>query len=698
MDRKLRTANKLLQNASKRQELPHDEKLNKLKAKFEEGEFATKIKLANIPHINASEVISALGRASKQAATAIDGWTASLLSQTIQHQPSIADAIGEMMTYFLTQPLSEDMRRCLVAGRLVAVPKGDVDVRPIVISSLLVNLAGSIAVSRDDRMPCEAQFAVSVKQGCQRILHKIRRQSQEGKTIVRIDLKNAFGSLKRSFVEQFAKTAETTLAQYFRLVYGSPSDLIVFGPDSHDTVRLGEGVKQGDATSSYFFCHTIDAVLRTISSRTDIPLSQIYSYMDDLTFATKAEEVDRLVAVVVEEFAKVGMSVNLEKSSALSDDTRIYSLPRTPTHQPFTLLGIDLSTSPREWVQKKNEQHSAYFDLVRSAGLHPQIQFVLLRVCGTPRLTYHVSVVPPDVSELLTVPFERRLLTEFSSIIDPTGNTVIAPEAFHSKFGIGAPMLTHLRAEIYEATRRMALEDDPNVPLLTLLNVTPSTQHAAHQSDAQWLFFDSPNCALTPSQFSTALAIRLNIIPPHLDISTQRCACGEHLTYNHILSCDQATGLSHATRHNKIRDTIIQHARRFAITCSAEPAIYSYADGKKHRPDILFNVGTVGIATDVTVVQCQAEPGTASEQADKEKEKIHTNATSTIGHQFIPCALESHGYFGNGFVKLTRRLSEFIPSILRSNFVKEVTHAVSTVMAANRAESVLSAVHRQRWT
>ena len=124
----------------------------------------------------------------------------------------------------------------------------------------------------------------------------------------------------------------------------------------------------------------------------------------------------------------------------------------------------------------------------------------------------------------------------------------------------------------------------------------------------------------------------------------------------------------------------------------------TYADGKRHRPDILFHVGTVGVVTDVTVVSNRtSEPGQAAQEADKKKEHEHATATSTIGHQFIPCAFEAHGFIGDGFVKLTRRLSEFITPVLRADFFKDLTHAVTTVMAANRAEAILSAVHRYRW-
>jgi hypothetical protein len=211
------------------------------------------------------------------------------------------------------------------------------------------------------------------------------------------------------------------------------------------------------------------------------------------------------------------------------------------------------------------------------------------------------------------------------------------------------------------------------------------------------LYYNNTNIAMTPFQFSTALALRLDMTPPHLELRPARCACGSTLDHKHILLCDQATGCTHATRHNRVRDTIITHARRYAITCSAEPALYSYHDGKKHRPDILFHSGSLGIVTDITIVAPKENPGDSSEQADTEKTKIHTKATSTIGHTFIPCAFEMHGHLGNGYFRLIQKLAELIPPVQRTEFKRELTHAVSTVMAVNRAEAIQSAIFRHRW-
>ena len=92
-----------------------------------------------------------------------------------------------------------------------------------------------------------------------------------------------------------------------------------------------------------------------------------------------------------------------------------------------------------------------------------------------------------------------------------------------------------------------------------------------------------------------------------------------------------------------------------------------------------------------------AQPGSAAQHADEAKTNEHKTATAALGHDFIPCAIETHGYLGKGALKLFKRLSlQVIPSLQKS-FVCELTHIVATTMAATRADALASAVNRQNW-
>lgn len=698
MDRKLRSANKLIQQVSEQADMPFEQKVEKLKLKFVNStNTAPSIDFQNIPHISAAEINDTLAKMSKQAATAIDSWTPTLLLQCTQFYPEFADMLATILTIIITQPLSQLLKDILLAGRLVAIPKGTDDVRPIVVSSVFVNILGSIAITRDDRMPSIAQYAIKINQGCQRIIHRIRHMAEAGKTIVKFDLKNAFGLLPRKVIENCLAHSDSTLRQFFRLVYGQPTTLVTFGPDSKkEHITFNEGVKQGDSAASYLFCHGIDIAILNISKHSGIPLEDIFAYMDDLTFAVDTHQINSLVEIVIREFGKIGMQINLAKSAALTNDPSVIAIPKVAPASRFIILGIDISTTT-DWINELQDKQMHYFNLLRKLNAHPHIKFILLRICAAPRITYHCSLLHPDQTHELTFNFMKQMMTEFTLLLDPTGNTFFDPELLTHSLGLGIPDLVTFRTPLYNLTREMALQHSPDPPRLALVHNHPLSAHGENQVDAQWLFYNVDQ-SLTPAQFSAALAIRLNTIPPHLDITRKRCPCGHMISaldmYTHILTCDQSTGLTHAIRHNIVRDAFIRHCRKYAITCTAEPNIYSYEDGRKHRPDILFHLEDKGIATDITVVSPFSKPGDASSQAEKQKSLHHTTATSNMGHQFIPCAFEAFGYLGDGFIRLGKLLSRHVPVTQKREFLRDLTHLISTSLAAGRSDAIMAAWQR----
>lgn len=704
-DKKLRPANKLLAAASSSTELTFNEKVARLQEKFPQDEFHTSIPMENVPVITADEVVRALRAANRNAATAIDGWTSTLLLQAISLRFSIASQVGELLTYILSQPISTNLRDEVTLGRVVAIPKDATDVRPIVISSLFVNLMGSISVARDSKSPSPAQYAIGIQQGCQRIIHLLRHKlnSTKGTIVLKIDLRNAFGTVKRLHAESVIKNADVTLRQFFRVIYGTKSRLAAFGPDDFRYIDINNGIKQGDATSAYIFCHTIDSVIMKIASRANLPIQDMYAYMDDLTIITTPEKVNELINIVNSEFNAVGMEVNMQKSAVLSE-APIPSCPikRVDKSQSFNLLGANISDNFNLHVKEKFDQTNKYFDLLQQVPLHPHILFVLLRICASPKITYYLSVTPPEHTIGLVEMFQQRLITITSRIVDPTGHTIIEPSVAMHANGCGFPDLKKHVNDIFCSTRVMAITGG-DTARLALVNKDYISSHLAHQTDSQWLLFAPEKFrSLTPAQFATALSIRLNAVPPHLDINA-RCQCGTYLSqsnqYEHVLRCDESTSHTHASRHNRIRDAIAATCRAYGITVQVEPKLYSYADGRRHRPDIVFYTDATTLVTDITIVspELHNNPGLAAQAADSVKNEEHCKATSKLGHRFIPAAMEAFGHIGKGFIHLVEQLSNSVLPSLKSIFVKDIIHTVTTVAAAARADAVHSAMLKRLW-
>ena len=701
------TANNLLSAAADAPELPHTEKVQGFKNKILDGDFRTSIPRATIPLISGTEVRAALSKASNQAANAIDGWSKTLLEQAINIIDDIAVQIGEVLHWILTADMSHLLRQILTCSRGVAIAKPDGGIRPICVSSIFIKLAGSIAATRDGRLPSATQYAIGQKDGARRIIHKVRHftETSDDWAVIKFDISNAYGSLPRRFIELCLSSADPTLRQYFRFVCGSPSPIALFGPDDTSFVSLGEGVKQGDATSSLIYCLTQDIALTDIQTTLNahqIPFDP-YSFMDDLTICCKSCDVDFIVTTVTTAFLSIGLTINADKSRILTPTASTFSIPSSPITDPFIVLGTNISPAPMaytKFVSKLIERQKTYFDLFLRTSLHPHVKATLLRLCGHPRILYHCATTPPAHMAPVAKYFDRRVHKMVELLIDPSGDTMVPLSAIHDDGGAGAPSYSAHLNEIYGAYRTMALEHNPATPRLQLTTRAETTASAA-QVDSQWLFFEATNY-LTPHQFAIAFAIRLGVLPNYARLHDTKCNCGyvytrEHnTTIDHVLTCDMATHVTHTTRHNMVRDAIIQTARYYGVTTTKEPTCFTYADGRHHRPDAMFHTLPNNLVIDVSLVSTHPAQESIT-NAEQQKFNTHLEATRCQSCVFFPFVMATRGTLGTQAEKFIRTLIKTVQPHMQYYFRRSLAHAVASAAARGRADAISAAAMRTRW-
>lgn len=683
MDRRVRTANRLLQHEP--DDVPFQEKVEKLQAKLVDenpAEGWTPPPIQTPANISGREVRRALGKINRQSATSIDGWSKDLLSCVVQHHPNAADDIAAICNILISQPLSPLLVDILRAARLVGVPKRQGGIRPIAIANLWLKLLGTIAMDRDGGRPSRHQYAINTPKGCEVIIHQVLKSLRDlgdGYVAVKCDLTNAFNSIKRKVVNEQLRSHDTMLQQYWRLAYGGPSPLVVFGPGTHTTLNMSEGVRQGDSTSTFFFCIAIDPALTKIAER-----FKAWMFCDDLTLVIRREEVDEAVAYVTQCFAEIGLTVNPSK-------TQIFD-PRIERVEAFVLLGADLANTD-EFMNEYIHRQRRYFDTLNSIRLHPQLAVCLLRLCGSPRIKYICSVMPPATTDSLARQFDNWSAAALHNILGVPIGTV-PKEAIHDKLGAGIPNYTDLAPKLFTASQDFALRGiNAGLELVTTAASWGATT-ARHNLDATWLWYDD---AMTPAEFTTAFAVRLGFVPPHLRLAYTKCDCGELVTSDasqirHSFTCDRFTRITHTTRHNNVRDAICRCAATYGITCTREPTVYTYPAGRR-RPDILFHVMPTPLATDVTIVYPDGDPLAAAIAADEKKRTDHSAAVAALGHGFIPCALEAFGTFGPSATTLIATLSHTLPPLYQVAFRRDMHRAIATAMAQGRS----AALYGSRW-
>jgi hypothetical protein len=332
----------------------------------------------------------------------------------------------------------------------------------------------------------------------------------------------------------------------------------MFDNTSQTFITIGEGVKQGDATSSLFFCLGLDRALSIIRDATVALgiLVKIYAYMDDLTVLCASEHADQVSNIVIKALSQIGLQVNADKSAILSPSPVMCSIPQAPLHKPFVVLGANLSPHPQaktEFMSTLLSKQQNYFHSLKSLPLHPQVLFTILRICGFPRIAYYCCASHPDDTGPLTQDFDSTIKRIIELIVDPSGRTTVGAPLIHSVDGAAAPNYHFNRHLLWTSTKTMAITDDPQPPRLSLISEHITTTAGA-QTDTRWQYYDA-HSTMTPAQFSTALVIHLNVVPSHLSLRGTKCNCGhvynaDEETIEHVLTCDTSTSKTHTHRHD----------------------------------------------------------------------------------------------------------------------------------------------------
>ncbi|MDQ7008659.1 MAG: reverse transcriptase domain-containing protein [Acidobacteriota bacterium] len=687
MDQKLKTVNKLINNGLDG-DIPFDEKVEMLQRKLvprEEDEVFEAFPREEVPMFSANELKNALKAINRQCATSIDGWTKDLLQDAMRGAPGIEEDLTFVLHYLLTQELGTLLGEIMRAARLIGIVKPAGGIRPIAIASLFLKILGTIALSRDGIKPSREQYAIGRKDGCLTIIHelyadmaRLRVLDPDGEYVyVKFDMSNAFNAIRRAFVKLQLQGHSSTTRQYFRLTYGAASSLAVYGAGQFKTLMMDDGVRQGDSTSSYFFCIGVDGALRELVQKNYL----CKMYCDDLTMIVRKRDVEQAMADVTAAFAKIGLSVNADK-------TDVYD-PSVPRYTPFVILGADFACT-RMFEEEKIAKQMKYFDTLMRLPLHPQLKITLLRLCGSPRLQYISRCMPPDAIKALTRAFDDRLRAAlFQTLRLPPGESIPTEMIYH-RYGAGFPNYPDVAPKLFASTRDQLLQGiQGHVELVTSDVTILSRRTAQHNLDAEWLWYDGE---LSPAQFIAAYCIRLGFLPPHLRVHPTKCACGtvvtnDHEQIDHSLRCDHFTQVKHYTRHNIVRDAIARVCTLYGITTVKEPRVYHYDSGKK-RPDLLFSTG-VPVATDITIVQPVTDvPGKASKAADKEKKKIHDAATKALGHCFISGACEVYGLIGTELTSLIKYLADDLPRPYQWGFRIQLTRSIAVALAQGRASAV----------
>ena len=724
-DYQIRNAVKLMQANAESERLPFDKIVEKLAAKFPPRlpENALNASAPTyVPEFTRDQVALVIRRMSKNAATAIDGWTQRLLESAIRADASIADDLGVFLSWIAFShgrggeddaqmhfdKFSMDLVR---AARLVGIPKDGGGVRPIVISSSIAKLTGALVLRRANVKPLKYQYAIARPDGAKTIIHETRRDYDNGAAIIRIDSSNAYNITKRSQIARMLVEEKQTsdVIAYFNTMYQPAADLIIYGPGgtSHK-IRSDEGVRQGDALSSYYFCLVLHRVCVKLAER--YPDANIKCFMDDMTITVPPAMAIEVMQAAVELLEAHGFVVNVDKSAvvckqriAMPADAQV-PFAIESADRPFKMLGANITDNYEQMHEELIRRIGNFFDSLDVIDVHPEIKHTILHLCGKPKLIYFCETTPPQHSRHITQFFDARAKQSYATLIGVADTTNIDDVALHSVDGADIPdytanadqlytnartnALTNMRSGAYSLTERLAEpHSNATFPEASYDRYWSHYLHAVHHEQ------------LPPALYITALALRTKTIPDRIRprSSVTRCSCGDICNgipeiIQHALLCDSMSRITPAMRHTYVKDALRFVAARYGIRSTNEPGIYVYANtAVRHRPDITFHLYGSNIATDITIVRAGATPGANARYAAEKKIQHHSIAVNNQGHEFVPFAMEVNGHIDQDCFKLIKKIAEQVPRYERHWFIKDMIGAASTALAKYRALAVRNA-------
>ena len=144
----------------------------------------------------------------------------------------------------------QELRELFLSARIIPLIKNERgDLRPIAVTEIFYRLIAKMIVKVANYRLEEFQFGCGTPLGVEALVHSCSLRA-ERQALISIDLKNAFNSVRRSFLHRCVRERSQDLRNVLAWAYGQHSNLFL----SEDlTLKSQSGVKQGDPLAPIFF-------------------------------------------------------------------------------------------------------------------------------------------------------------------------------------------------------------------------------------------------------------------------------------------------------------------------------------------------------------------------------------------------------------------------------------------------------------
>jgi len=396
----------------------------------------------------------------------------------------------------------------------------------------------------------------------------------------------------------------------------------------------------------------------------------------------------------------------------------------------FKILGANVTNDFVEFNRQQMRRNDKFFEILRRIDVHPHLAYTLLRLCGSPRISYYCSVTPPQHAAQVVREFQRQLTERARQIFQ----FQLTDAMLYLSEALGLPDYITNSAELYEYSQLHTFNQEQakiaNKPLLVhdlkskdFQLTEGQRRHFQAQGSARWLVAASPlgKFPLCELSFQRAVAARCGTLTDRdaAAVLPFTCGCGQMFNttasvVDHIFYCAHASGFTFASRHQVLKTEIAQVLRSAGIGVHVEPNFFTYQNHRPndhhHRPDLVaysISAGSFndavdpltanmddlrsGVVTDFCVCMQDGLPGDHAKKMERVKIQLHKEAVERDGYVFIPYVVEAHGTEAEGVVDFIRAVARFVPHYMQ-NRLKYSLSFITSVALAHARVSVISAL------
>ena len=347
------------------------------------------------------EVVKALHH--PDSAPGPDGWSYSELAKIPQFSEKFLEGIHMMAATGVTPESWKSYKSMMLFKKPDNFKQGEDKIlknfRPITLSNTTYKLLTAILCRRlsawleKNKGISYSQRAVFSRQGVQENTLVVQEAINQKKTILFLDLSDAFNSIEHIHILNALKQCgcPSWIIQLIKSIYSgcTTTPVNLAGNPLSGPVPVTRGVRQGCPLSGLLFNLVLDPIIRGVTTENTWCLG----YMDDLAIITEEGEVDSALVKVVALADKLGLSFNPSKCGVINKAEQLKIndeiIPKVSNERTYRYLGTEANLEALEGLEAGFQKAWRLAEKVEFSELTPMQKIHAIRSKIIPMI-YHL--------------------------------------------------------------------------------------------------------------------------------------------------------------------------------------------------------------------------------------------------------------------------------------------------------------------